>query len=350
MMMAHATDWTHILPAVRPDGWLVSTGGAVEQPWLETTDLRGIVPGVSLAMGEIVRDAMKPDGWEVQVCYSCGGPARALRLVADASDAPPPERVTETTPPSPQGRLEFGAIGTEILQYAYHGLYDFAKDKGGPHTQLRLLANIQSPTYYMVAVDAKSDITDLRQIAERRLPVKLVARGGVNEAINAAVLDYYGLSDEKIKALNGTASGSYPRGSDVDVIIGWAALINAPEYAVWYDAPQQHELRFLELPADLRATLAKAFSLQEHPAPAALLRGVTRAIPTVAREGTAVYARADLPDDFAYAVVKALDERQTLFRWSHLPFSYNQGTVWKCGDVPLHPGAARYYKKRGYMK
>jgi TRAP-type uncharacterized transport system substrate-binding protein len=24
--------------------------------------------------------------------------------------------------------------------------------------------------------------------------------------------------------------------------------------------------------------------------------------------------------------------------------------VWKTLDVPLHPGAARYYKERGYMK
>jgi TRAP transporter TAXI family solute receptor len=302
------------------------------------------------AIAEIVREAMKPDGWDVQVCYSCGGPARAIRLVADANDAPPPDRVTGSTPPTPQGRLDFGAIGTEILQYAYLGLYDFAHDKDGPHKQLRLLANIQSPTYYMVAVDAASDITDLRQISERGLAVKLVARGGVNEAINTAVLDYYGLSEAKIKELHGTASGSYVRGADVDVIIGWAALINAPEYAVWYDAPQQHDLRYLELPADLRAKLAKAFYLQEHVAPAALLRGVTRAIPTVTREGTAIYARADLPEDFAYAVAKALDEHQTLFRWSHLPFSYNPATVWKFGDVPLHPGAARYYKKRGYMK
>src|SRR5215475_6238077 len=53
------------------------------------------------AIAEVVRDALKPDGWDVQICYSCGGPARAVRLVADASDAPSPGRVTESTPPTP---------------------------------------------------------------------------------------------------------------------------------------------------------------------------------------------------------------------------------------------------------
>jgi TRAP-type uncharacterized transport system substrate-binding protein len=71
---------------------------------------------------------------------------------------------------------------------------------------------------------------------------------------------------------------------------------------------------------------------------------------TVARNGTAVYGRTDMPDDFAYTLAKALDEHQDLFGWSHSFFSYNSRTVWKALDVPLHPGAARYYREKGYMK
>jgi uncharacterized protein len=302
------------------------------------------------AMGDVVKEAMKPYGWDVQVCYYCAGGPRAARLVAEASEATPPQKPTATSLPTPKGKLDFGATSVELLQYAYLGIHDFAKDKEGPRKHLRLVANIQTPNYFMVGVNAKSNITDLRQIAERRMPVKLVARGGINEPINVAVLEYYGLSDEKIKALGGTTAGNYTRGSEVDVVIGWAALVGAPEYALWYDAPQQHDFTYLELPADLRAKLAKAFYVQQHEAPIALLRGVTRRIPTIARDGTAVYGRTDMPDDFAYAVAKALDEQQAVFHWSHMPFSYNPETVFKAWDVPLHPGAAKYYKERGYMK
>lgn len=301
------------------------------------------------AMGDAVKDAMQSAGYDVQVCYSCGGPSRSVRLVADGSNATPPANPGPDALPTPAGKLDFGATGAELLQYAYLGIHDFAQDKEGPRKQLRLLAKIQTPTYYMIAVDPKSGITDLRQIAEKKLPVKLVARGGVNEAINVAVLAYYGLSEEKIKSFGGTASGSYARGSDVDVIVGWAALLNAPEYAVWYDAPQQHDLAYLELPADLRAKIVKEFYVSEHAAPQGLLRGVVRRINTVARNGTAVYGRADMPDDFAYAVARTLDERRDVFQWSIMPFSYDPKTVWKLGDVPLHPGAAKYYRERGYL-
>jgi len=301
------------------------------------------------AMGDAVRDALQPSGYDVQICYSCGGPARSVRLVADGLNTTPPANPGPDALPTPPGKLDFGATGAELLQYAYLGIHDFARDKEGPRKQLRLLATIQSPTYYMIAVDPKSGITDLRQIAEKKLPVKLVARGGVGEGINAAFLDYYGLSEEKIKSFGGTASGSYARGSEVDVVIGWAALLNAPEYAVWYDAPQQHDFTYLEMPADLRARLAKAFYVQEHAAPQGLLRGVLKRVNTIARNGTAVYGRADMPDDFAYAVARSLDEHKDVLQWSIMPFSYDPKTVWKAGDVPLHPGAEKYYRERGYM-
>ena len=302
------------------------------------------------AMADAVKAAMTPYGYEVQICYYCAGGPRAARLVGGGSDAPAPEKITPDTLPTPSGTLDFGATGTELLQYAYLGIHEFAQDKEGPRKHLRLLANIQMPSYFMVAVNAKSKILDLKQIAEQRLAVKLIARGGIDDPINQAFLDYYGLSEAKIKEFGGTATSRYTRGSEVDVIIGWAALNGSPEHAVWYDAPQQHDFNYLELPADLRTKLAKGFYVEEGAAPNALLRGVTRRIQTVAREGTAVYGRDDMPEDFAYAVAKALDEQKGVLRWSHMPFSYNEKTVWKLWSVPLHPGAARYYKERGYMK
>ena len=62
-----------------------------------------------------------------------------------------------------------------------------------------------------------------------------------------------------------------------------------PEYAFWYDLTQKYDFKYLE----------------------------------VARNGTVVYGRPDMPDDFAYIVAKALDEQQELFPWNFVHFSYN---------------------------
>src|SRR5579885_1316304 len=139
---------------------------------------------------------------------------------------------------------------------------------------------------------------------------------------------------------------------NIDVVIGWAALENAPEYNMWYDVSQRYDLKFLEMPKDLREKLIRAADLEEQELPVGLLRGVDRPIPTVARTGNVIYGRADMPDEFAYTLAKALDEHQDLFQWANgaMNFSYNIHTVWKAFGVPLHPGAAKYYREKGYMK
>ncbi len=69
----------------------------------------------------------------------------------------------------------------------------------------------------------------------------------------------------------------------------------------------------------------------------------------VARNGTVIYSRADMPEDFAYTVARTLDEHKAVLQWHIMPFSYDAKSVWKLGEVPLHPGAAKYYRERGYM-
>ena len=302
------------------------------------------------AMAEVVKTVMKPYGWDVQICYYCAGGPRAARLLSAKAMATPPDNPTADTLPTPKGPIDFGATGTEYVEAAYAGTQDFAKDPEGPRKQLRLIANIQEPTYFMVAVKATSGITDLKQIAEKRIPVKLMMRGAGPRDFAPAMLDYYKLNKENVESYGGTFSTAYSRDADYDVIVGFGSLVNAPEYNVWYQSTQKFDFKYLELAKDLRLKLQKDYHFEERNIPLGLFRGVDHTIPTLVRNGDAVYGRTDMPDDFAYTLAKALDERQDLLAWTHMNWSYNWRTVWKAGDVPLHPGAARYYKERGYMK
>ena len=55
-------------------------------------------------------------------------------------------------------------------------------------------------------------------------------------------------------------------------------------------------------------------------------------------------------DDFAYLLAKTLDENRAALRWTHMPLSYDNRTVFKNGDMPLHPGAERYYREVAYIR
>jgi uncharacterized protein len=304
------------------------------------------------AMAEVVQAAMTPYGYDVQICYNCNA-VDAPRIVGDARTPPPykpdpavPEILAPRNVPG-LGAVDFGAVAIQFLRSAYKGTGMYAKDK--PRTNLRLIANIQDPSYVLVAAKAETGITDLSQIRERRWPVRILVAGIGGDA--TSILAHYGLSREIIQAAGGRVGNTAEDRETFDVVIGGGGpMTTAPEWSVWTEISQKFKLTFIGLPDELLARLAKDGEQERGTIPAGLYRGVDRPIPTVVRTGTVIYGRTDMPDDFAYTVAKAMDEQQQLLQWRHLPFSYNVHTVWNGYEVPLHPGAARYYREKGYLK
>jgi len=304
------------------------------------------------AMAEVVQAAMKPYGYDVQICYNCNA-AEAPRIVSEAKLPPPykpdpavPEILAPRNVPG-LGTIDFGAVAVQFLRSAYRGTGVYAKEK--PRTNLRLIANIQDPSYILVAARAETGIADLSQLRQKRWPVRILSAGIGGDT--STILSYYGLSREAIEAAGGRIGNTPEDRERFDVVIGGGGVMTtAPEWRIWTEIAQKFDLNFIELPDDLLAKLAQEGEQERGIIPVGLYRGVVRPIPTVVRTGTAIYGRADMPDDFAYAVAKAMDEQQELLQWKHLNFSYNVYNVWKAYEVPLHPGAARYYKERGYMK
>ena len=128
-----------------------------------------------------------------------------------------------------------------------------------------------------------------------------------------------------------------------------SVMANNPESNLMYQVTQIYELNFLQLPDDLLNKLAQ-YPYQRVIMPQAYFAGADRNIQTIGRSGDVVFCRDDAPDSFAYDVAKAMDQHKDLLKWKVLPFSYNPATVAKVPDVPLHPGAAKYYREVGYIK
>jgi hypothetical protein len=79
-----------------------------------------------------------------------------------------------------------------------------------------------------------------------------------------------------------------------------------------------------------------------------------RTVPRRGRSGPerryVVARKADFSADFAYTVAKSLDEHRDLFRWTHVPFTYDSRLVTQLPPVPLHSGAERCYREVSYLK
>jgi TRAP-type uncharacterized transport system substrate-binding protein len=286
-------------------------------------------------LGLVTRRALAPLGYEVEI-EEASAQERNTRYVGD-------------------GRCDIGATLFRLVRDSYDGTYSYAGE--APNRHLRLIATIQQANWIGVAVPAESDITDLRQIAERKLPIRIKMSPDRSVAI---LMDYYGLSRELIESWGGRFLHSLDRtdhtltqwvvDGDFDLIIDPIYAAYTPEHGHWWEATCRYDLRFLPLPADLvQRIIAEGEGECASNIPNHLMRGITSDIPSLQRLPQVIYTRDDADAAFVYEVAKALDDGRELFRETHMPYSYNPRLVAQPRNVPLHDGAATYYREMGYL-
>jgi uncharacterized protein len=270
------------------------------------------------ALGEVAARILEPRGYQVQIICETAGPINA-RYVAD-------------------GRADLGGTSPSMAANAYAGIRGFAGE--GKRDHLRAIACICRPSWMAIAVTQESGITDLAQIKERRLPLRVFVG-------SEPMLKYYGMSREDIVAYGGTDErGRF--GHNLDVIFGPLYLANTPAALRWYQATARPNMRYLDLPEGLIQQLVDEGEGERGVLPHGYVPGLDRDIPTVARPYLIVYTRGDAPDDLVRTLAQGFDEHREYFRETHVNLSYDPAVAALHTEIPLHPAAAAYYRERGY--
>ena len=298
-------------------------------------------------LGDFVQQSMKPYGYSVIICRNCNrsyGP----RLVS-TNDYPPPLdeiNLEDGVNVRVNARVDFGLTSSAMLSSAYRGT------PGGKegYKNLRLIAKLEDPFYYLIAVRKETGIKDFSNIKQQHLPVRIMGA----DATMSTILNYYGIITDDIKAWGGKTDVTLDEAKkgNFDIIAGFLAspALN-PESSWWTTLSQKFDLYFLELPDNLLKQIAlqnvDAEMVEVH---YGLLKGVNRRFKTLGRSGEAVFARVDMPEQAAYDIAKAIDENRGALKWFIRIYTYDTKTVWQNFGVPLHPGAERYYREVDYIR
>jgi uncharacterized protein len=298
-------------------------------------------------LGDFVKESMKPFGYSVVLCRNCNryyGP----RLVSE-NDFPPPldeANLRDGTNVRVNARVDFGVTSSAMLYNAWHTTPGNTKT----YNNLRLIARIEDPFYFLVAARKESGITDFSQIKQKKLPVRILS----TDAATSAILDYYGITPDDIKAWGGKMMVPLDEAllGNFDIIVGFLASPSLnPESAYWTTLSEKFDLFFMELPEDLLDLIAKQNVDSEHViAHNCLLRGIDRQIQTLGRSGESIFAREDTPDQAAYDLAKSVYENRGALKWFIRVYSYDSNTVWQNFGVPLHPGAEKFYREVKFIK
>jgi len=296
-------------------------------------------------LARVTADALSFYGYQTTICWVCWSSFGPREMADRIKPVMPPgaEENSEYIEPPPDAVPDISATSESNLIDAWNGSGPYAADKK-QRRNYRVVAVIRTSTYMLAAASKKSGITNLRQIKERTQPTWIVGN-------NPIIFDYYGIKAEDLKAKGGgvmTGRLTREKRASADVFIGTGLLANTPEQRSWYEASQLNDLVFLDFEEPLIERLAQEPGYQRATVPLALFRGADRPIPSVMRPNHFIYVRDDAPEDFAYAVAKALDEHRGLFQVQLEPWYYDPRTVAVSNVIPMHPGAMRDYRERGY--
>jgi len=237
--------------------------------------------------------------------------------------------------------------------WAWNGEVLFDK----PIKNFRTLAGGMDQFYVGIAVRKGSGIASLEDVSAKKSKIRLmtVQRGTTGEASAAHVLEAVGFSYDDIKKWGGSVEHT-----DFEAITN---AIKDGRCDVFIQALSVGHPTFTELAVtgkiDLITVSDKALKYMEK----------YGYVPTVLPKGNFKGQDADLmlpgyrttlsvidtmPNDLAYKITKAVCENKEALVMGHQAFSpFNPSEACEpkyLGGVPLHPGAAQYYKEKGYLK
>jgi TRAP transporter TAXI family solute receptor len=261
--------------------------------------------------------------------------------------------------------LEVGTRRTDIAYVNPASLVTMAYRGKGYYKQklpLRVLGCFPSWDRIALVVSKDLDVKSLHDIARRKIPLRVSARmSGVNNGTYytiSTILSFYGLSFDRIKRWGGKVQEcGRPFSPERLKAIAQRSITAVFDEGVstpggWLDQALDNGYEIIPIEPVIVKKLEQ-MGYTGTVLPKSRYPQLEEDALTIDYSGWALVTHRWLPNDVAYAAIQTIDERQSV-----IPVDDDQplemknlcrGTE-KCPlQIPLHPGAAKYYREKGYL-
>ncbi|HEY2988626.1 MAG TPA: TAXI family TRAP transporter solute-binding subunit [Candidatus Binatia bacterium] len=265
------------------------------------------------------------------------------------------------------GELDLGWVFPAArASWAHEGKRSWA---GKPLTNLRSVARFPRLDRQLFALAPWCPVKDLGQIGREKRAVRLGVRADELYEHENQILRRYGYSLADIEAWGGrwwhvgvglTALDEEIRNREVDVVIGHAST-----EGVWQTVAA-NGFRFIGLEEQVMAGLERE-GYARNIVPVGFLPSIQEPLLTIDLSDNLLITRAEVDDGIIYKIAKSIDrnrkrieEASVTVSYTHnqrlpIPFLTYSSTLtqpitrqWET-KIPLHPGAARYYREAGHL-
>jgi TRAP transporter TAXI family solute receptor len=248
------------------------------------------------------------------------------------------------------GGAQFGLSYGPFLKLAYEGGNEVYPGEG--FSQLRAVANLVPNTVHLViAEDVDIDILSKLKDGET-VRIGVGQKGSSNFFAQEKILmeygyDYAGLETQGSSVVQGAQQGLADAFANrqIDIYTNTVGTNSGD----MQEAIAARNGRVMPLPENVRKTLVEKWGYVPSVIPAGTYEGQDEDIPTV-NLSTVILTTAEMDDEIVYRMVKALAENHDRMIEAYGGFSrWSPEEVHVGLPIPVHPGAERYFKERGWQ-
>lgn len=219
------------------------------------------------------------------------------------------------------------------------------------------LSNVAAVTYFSTAFVKKYGVSTLEEVVQKKIPIRVGTspKGSMDEWTASLIFKHFGLTYDDVKKWGGDvihAGGSQLSNMLKDGKIDMIVNMTSQQSSDVTQDSMTVDVTFVTWGEDLLKYFeSQGFLRIKYPA--GLWKGMNKEIVWPGSPDV-VFVAESMPDDVAYSIAKGLDEKKAdlVKQFSSLA-PFDPKTAWqpeKVGGVPLHPGAEKYFKEKGYIK
>jgi hypothetical protein len=244
------------------------------------------------------------------------------------------------------GRVELGMLHSAMARLALAGEYPYS----GKLENIRAISRVYSDSALHFVVTEESGLTSIEEIRERKYPLRLsvMYRGSLMETASKATLEAYGISYDDIERWGGTVyfralvpSLELMRDGGLDAI---SVSVQFPETNI-SETSLLLPLRLLPLSEQAIEAVNRKLGTYRSSIPGGTYRFAPQDVPTFS-DLCILIAHAGLDDQTAYDITRALFDNLDYLHTVHRSLAkLTAADLPRVNEVPLHPGAARFYRQ-----
>lgn len=225
-----------------------------------------------------------------------------------------------------------------------------------PLKNIRALANLQMKQYLVLAALRSTGLTTYDDIVNKKYPIKLCpgTRGLAGELLFRQAIAEYGFSYQDIAKWGGKVYFASWNESVSQITDGHLNALTSQtvlQNPFMVELSTARDMKYLPLNNEVADRLVKKYGYTKEIIPKDSYKGMDSDYLTVA-DSVILVCKKDLSEEMAYNLAKLLCENQKKWEATHVMFKdfKPSGTSHFPEAIPIHPGAAKYFKEKGYSK